>query len=151
MASDAPTKCSLVVESKPSALPAVCQRILGVLEEKRYSQGDIFAVHLALEEAFHNAVEHGNKMDPTKTVRISCSVDDNKAEISLQDQGPGFDPDSVPDPRFGKNLLKPSGRGLLLINAYMDVVKFDSQGNSVQMVRYKERPSLDHPPDPAEA
>ena len=142
MASDAPTKCSLVVESKPSALPVVCRQILRVLEEKGYSQDDIFAVHLALEEAFHNALEHGNKMDPTKNVHIDCSVDDSKVEISLQDQGAGFDPDGVPDPRFGKNLLKPSGRGLLLINAYMDVVKFASQGNSVQMIRYRERPSF---------
>ncbi len=132
---------SLVVESKPSAIVGVCGRVLSELESHNFSQDDVFAVHLALEEAFINAIRHGNKMDATKKVRIDYSVASDKVEISMTDQGDGFDPEAVPDPRIGKNLYKPEGRGLFLINSYMDVVKFNESGNSVRMVRYRQRPS----------
>jgi serine/threonine-protein kinase RsbW len=102
----------------------------------------MFAVHLAVEEAFLNAVKHGNKMDPDKKVQIDFLVDCDKVEVSVTDQGEGFKPEGVPDPRVGRNLYKPEGRGLLLINSYMDVVRFNDRGNSVRMIRYRERPSL---------
>ena len=152
MASEAPLSCSIVVDSKLSAVTSVCSQILSVLEQKRFSQDDIFAMHLAVEEAFLNAVKHGNKMDPNKKVQIDCSVDGDKIELSVTDQGEGFDPESIPDPRVGKNLYKPEGRGLLLINSYMDVVGFNKRGNSIHMIRYRDRPSLaDGPPGKAGA
>jgi len=140
MALKIPFHGSMVVESKLSAIGGVCQQILTKLEGNSFSQEDIFAVHLALEEAFINAVTHGNKMDPDKKVRIDYLVDLDRFEISMADEGDGFDPDSVPDPRYGENLYKPQGRGLLLIRSYMDVVKFNDRGNKVYMVRYKEKP-----------
>ena len=137
--SQAPIRCSVVVESKLSAINKVCRWILAKLRANRFSQDDIFAVHLALQEAFINAVKHGNKMDPTKEVRIDYSVDLEKVEIFMTDEGEGFDPQAVPDPRLSENLYKPEGRGLLLMRAYMDVVEFNERGNCVHMVRYKER------------
>jgi serine/threonine-protein kinase RsbW len=116
--------------------------VLSKLEANGFDKDDIFAVHLALEEAFLNAVKHGNKMDPNKKVKIDYSVDSDKIEISLTDEGEGFEPSSVADPRFGEDLYKPGGRGLLLMNSYMDVVKFNEQGNSLYMVRYREKPPL---------
>jgi serine/threonine-protein kinase RsbW len=130
------------VESKASAAMKVCDQILSQLERNDFSQDDIFAVHLALEEAFANAIRHGNKMDPTKKIRIAYSVGTDKVEISLTDQGKGFKPEAVPDPRVGSNLYKPEGRGLFLIGSYMDVAKFNEKGNCLYMVRYKERPPL---------
>jgi serine/threonine-protein kinase RsbW len=120
----------------------VCEQILPKLETNGFSKDDIFAVHLALEEAFLNAVKHGNKMDSTKDVKIDYSVDLDKVEISVTDQGEGFEPASVADPRYGEDLYKPGGRGLLLMNSYMDMVKFNERGNSLYMVRYKEKPRL---------
>jgi len=140
MSSKAPFSCSMVVESKPSAIVEVCKKILPKLEDNSFSKDDIFAVHLTLEEAFLNAVKHGNKMDPTKKVKVDYSVDSDKIEVSITDEGNGFEPESVADPRFGVGLYEPGGRGLLLINSYMDVVKFNERGNSVYMVRYKEKP-----------
>lgn len=140
MASEAPIHSSIVIESKPSGLSEPCQRLLLVLEEKGYTQDDVFAVHLALEEAFLNAVKHGNKMDPSKKVMLAYSVDDEKVEVRMVDEGRGFDPRSIPDPRVGKNLYRPEGRGLLLMNAYMDVVEYNERGNGLRMVRYKNRP-----------
>jgi serine/threonine-protein kinase RsbW len=142
MVSEAPANCSIVVESKSSAVVGVCNQILSRLEEHNFDKDDIFAVHLTFEEAFLNAVKHGNKMDPTKKVKIDYTVDDEKVEISITDEGNGFEPDSVADPRFGPGLYQPGGRGLLLMNSYMDTVKYNERGNSVYMVRYKEKPDL---------
>ncbi len=133
---------SKVVESTPSAIEGVCRRILSELEAKNFNQDGIFAVHLAVEEAFLNALRHGNKMDPNKEIKIDYLVSGEKIEIFMTDEGNGFDPDVVPDPRCGENLYKPEGRGLLLMRSYMDVVEFNERGNSVRMVRYKERPRL---------
>ncbi len=140
MASEAPIQCSIVVESKASALSDPCKQILSGMEEKGFSKDDVFAVHLALEEAFLNAVKHGNKMDPDKTVTIDYTVDHEKVEIGIRDQGTGFNPQSVPDPRIGENLYRPEGRGLLLMNAYMHVFEYNERGNGVRMIRYKGRP-----------
>jgi len=142
MVSTAPISCSIVVKSRPSAVVGVCGQVLSKLKANGFGQDDIFAVHLALEEAFLNAVKHGNKMDPTKEVKIDYSVGLDKIEISMTDQGEGFEPASIADPRFGEGLYKPGGRGLLLMNSYMDMVKFNEQGNSLYMVRYKEKPRL---------
>lgn len=142
MASDVPINSSMVVESRQSAVSQVCGQILSKLKDNSYSKDDIFAIHLTLEEAFLNAVKHGNKSDPTKMVTINYSITPDKVEISITDEGGGFKPDSVADPREGEGLFQPGGRGLLLMNSYMDVVRFNEQGNSVYMVRYKEKPHL---------
>lgn len=141
MAVELPVRRSVVVESRPSALEASCREILSALEAGGFSQDDIFAVHLALEEAFLNAVKHGNRMDPNKKVTIDYAVDPEKVEIRLTDEGPGFDPARIPDPRVGKNLYRPEGRGLLLIRSYMHTVEYSERGNSLRMVRCKGRPA----------
>jgi serine/threonine-protein kinase RsbW len=142
MTSKMPASYSIVVESKPAAVVSVFEQIRSKLLDNNFSKDDIFAIHLTLEEAFLNAVKHGNKMDPTKKVTIDYSIDTEKVEISITDQGPGFKPDTIEDPRFGENLFKPGGRGLLLMNSYMDMVKYNPEGNCVHMIRYKEKPYL---------
>ncbi len=139
---DAPVNRSIAVESRLAAFDNVCKRILAELKAHSFNEDDTFAVYLALDEAFVNAVEHGNKMDPTKKVKVEYSVDSDKVEISITDEGNGFEPDSVADPRLGSGLDETSGRGLLLMNSYMDTVKFNEPGNSVYMVRYKEKPDM---------
>ncbi len=140
MESETPISHSAVVESTSSAVSSVCESILNGLQANHFGEEDIFAVHLALEEAFINAVKHGNKMDVAKEVRIEYSVARDKVEVTVTDEGEGFDPDAVPDPRYGENLYKPEGRGLFLMRSYMDVVTFNERGNSVCMVKYKEKP-----------
>ena len=130
---------SVVVENTPSAIFEVWKWIQSTLETNNFSQDDIFAVHLALEEAFTNAVKHGNRNDPTKKVKIDYLVNLDKIEVTMMDEGGGFAPEDVPDPRYGENLYKTEGRGLLLMRSYMDVVEFNEQGNCVSMVRYKDK------------
>jgi len=142
MASKTPINHSVVVESTRSGIVRVCGRILFELEANNFSQEDIFATHLALEEAFLNATKHGSKMDPDKEIKVDYSVGSDKVEIFMTDEGDGFDPNVVPDPRYGENLYKTDGRGLLLMRSYMDVIEFNERGNRVRMVRYKEKPRL---------
>jgi len=142
MASKTPPTRSMAIESTSSAIYEVCDWILPKLEANNFSQEDIFAIHLALEEAFINAIKHGNKMNPDKEVKIDYLVSPDKVEISMADEGNGFDPEAVADPRLGENLYKNEGRGLLLMQSYMDVVEFNERGNLVRMVRYKEKPRL---------
>ena len=139
MASETPISHKAVVESTSSAITSVREEILAKLKAKSFSEEDIFAVHLALEEAFINAVRHGNKMDPAKGIKIDYSVALDKIEVAVTDEGDGFDPEAVPDPRYGENLYKPEGRGLFLMRSYMDVIEFNERGNSVCMVKYKEK------------
>lgn len=91
-------------------------------------------IMLALSEAVTNAVIHGNKQDPSKKVFVTASLDENSAiHISVQDEGPGFEPQSLPDPLKEDNLMKPSGRGVFLMKQYADDVSYNDKGNKVTL------------------
>jgi serine/threonine-protein kinase RsbW len=93
---------------------------------------------IALDEAFVNAVKHGNKNDPTKLVRIGAELSPKEACFTIEDEGEGFDVETIPDPRDPANLFKSSGRGVLLIYNIMDEVEYNAQGNRVKMVKRPE-------------
>ena len=137
--SKTPVRHSITVTSSISAAEGVCEQLLAELETHHFSREDIFAVHLAFEEAFANAARHGNKMDECRKVDIDYSVTNGKVEISLTDGGDGFDPKAVPDPRCGENIYKTSGRGLFLIRSYMDKVGFNKCGNCIYMTKNKSK------------
>ena len=115
----------------------VVEPIIAQLAEKGYCQQDQFAIRLGLEEALCNAYKHGNKADPEKTISVKWSVDEDKTVIWVADCGDGFDPNAIPDPREEENIEKPSGRGLLLIKAYMSEVLFNEKGNELCMIKRK--------------
>ncbi len=140
MASGAPISRSVVIASVPSVASELCRQVLAEVEAHDFIQEDVFAVHLALEEAFLNAIKHGNKMEPDKHIKVDYTIDGNKIEISVADEGSGFDPNIVPDPRWSEHLYKTNGRGLLLMRSYMDVVEHNERGNRVHMIRYREKP-----------
>jgi serine/threonine-protein kinase RsbW len=130
---------SVIVSSTPSAVVDVFNQIQPGLQASGYSEEDIFAIHLSLEEAFINAVKHGNKMEPSKAVKVDYSIEPDKIEICMTDEGEGFDPEVIPDPRYGDNLYKPAGRGMLLMRSFMDVLEYNKKGNSLRMIRYREK------------
>ncbi len=115
---------------------------------------------VALEEALLNALIHGNleissalkQMDDTlyrkeiqirrekrpfsrRRLRFRARLFKTRAEFTIADAGPGFDPTSLPDPTDPANLEKVSGRGLLLIRTFMDEVRFNTKGNRIRMVK----------------
>jgi len=73
----------------------VQDRIIGVMEKLGYPMRDVFAVRLALEEALVNAIKHGNRMDPSKSVKVECKIAEDRVQIAIEDEGPGFDVDAA--------------------------------------------------------
>ena len=98
-----------------------------------FSEIEIFSIKLALEEAIVNAIKHGNQMDRGKSVRISYRVLPHRFDVKIVDEGPGFDPEDVPDPTAPENLERPCGRGLLLMRHYMNEIQYLNNGNTVVM------------------
>jgi len=102
---------------------------LGVIKPE---QSNLF---VALDEAFVNAVKHGNKFDADKLVRITAEVSSKEAKFTIEDEGEGFDVKNIPDPLDPENLFKTSGRGVLFIYNIMDEVKYNDRGNRLTMVK----------------
>ena len=106
---------------------------LGVVKSE---QSNLF---VALDEAFVNAVKHGNKFDANKLVRIIAEVSAGEARFTIEDEGEGFDINSIPDPLDPSNLFKTSGRGVLFIYNIMDEVKYNERGNRLTMVKRSDK------------
>lgn len=104
---------------------------------------DMFRVQLAYEEAMVNAIRHGNRHSEDKVVDILVVCDHERVEISITDQGKGFDPSKVPDPRSDELLEIPGGRGVLLIGEIMSEVRYNAKGNQIKMVKIKGDNPLD--------
>ena len=97
---------------------------------------------VALDEAFVNAVKHGNKYDATKLVRITAEVSTKEARFTIEDEGEGFNLAEIPDPTDAANLFKASGRGVLIIHNVMDEVTYNERGNRLTMVK---KSQVSHP------
>lgn len=89
---------------------------------------------IAITEAVNNAIQHGNLYDKEKIVRLTCSSSPSEISFVIEDEGTGFDYNTLPDPTSGENLLKPDGRGIFLMKHLCDVLKFEEQGKKVEMV-----------------
>jgi len=126
----------MVIASKLGAARQVEDALLSRACRCGYGQSALFAIKLAVEEALNNAIKHGNGFDARKTVEVVFRVDPQEVEVTITDQGKGFEPDSVPDPTRDENLEKPCGRGIMLMRAYMDKVQYNEAGNQVRMVKF---------------
>ena len=114
------------------------EEILTCCRRHHFKDNDLFAIKLALEEALVNAVKHGNKLDKSKTVRVSYRISDLRADVTIEDEGEGFNPAELPDPCAVENLERCCGRGILLMRAYMSSVVFNTRGNKVTMTKFNE-------------
>jgi serine/threonine-protein kinase RsbW len=121
----------IFIPSDTTAGQSVQDRIVRFLEDLQYNDRDVFGIRLAMEEALVNAIKHGNRMDPNKSVRIACRVSHRKIRIEIEDQGTGFQPESVPDPTADENLERPCGRGIMLMRAFMTLIEYNEAGNRV--------------------
>ncbi len=109
--------------------------VIGAAERMGYSKAARFAIRLALEEAVSNAFKHGHAgLDPSLTLLAEAEVSPEEIRLVVQDRGPGFDPGAIADPTLDENLDKPTGRGLMLIRAYMTRVEFNEAGNRIEML-----------------
>jgi serine/threonine-protein kinase RsbW len=132
----------LVLPSRLDEVPRAEDAVLKDAMEAGFDEPACFAIKLSLEEALANAIKHGNSGDPEKQVVVTYRIAEDHIQISVCDEGGGFEPDVVPDPTLDENLEKPNGRGIMLMKAYMNEVCYNQAGNCVTMIKRREcRPS----------
>jgi len=110
---------------------------IGLAEEDRHRLG------MAVRESMVNAVVHGNRYNSEKSVQLRIAQEPDRLIVQITDEGEGFELSSVPDPLAQENLLRQSGRGILLIQAFVDefqVRRRDGRdGTEVRLVKYISR------------
>ena len=125
----------------PSRIDTVATAAAAVAEfmgRSGISEDAAFGIDMAVREAVTNAVLHGNRQDDNKTVDIVLKSSPDAVEISVHDQGPGFNPEEVPDPTANENILKASGRGIFFMRTFMDEVDWlirPEGGTTVRMLK----------------
>ena len=125
----------------PSRIEAVGEAAAAVsefLSRAGVSEDAVFGIDMAVREAVTNAVYHGNKLDETKFVEVGLKSFPDTFEITVHDQGLGFNPGDVPDPTKDENLLKTSGRGIFFMRNFMDEVEWSADpkgGTTVRMTK----------------
>jgi serine/threonine-protein kinase RsbW len=123
--------------SRTREVHRIVHKVMALMKRERYAEKDIFGVRLVLEEAIVNGIKHGHHEDPTKQVRIRCHVTSESVLASVEDEGPGFDPDQVADPTAPENWGTPGGRGVLLMRKYTTWARYNERGNCVTMCKYR--------------
>ena len=131
--SDSLRRGVLVLHDVRSELDSIQTQVVAGIRDAGYDEASTFAVRLALEEAVANAFRHGNDEDPRKVVKVEFDISDDRIWLAVEDEGSGFDPAAVPDPTEEANLEIPSGRGIMLMRAYMTDVAIVAPGNRVEM------------------
>ncbi len=127
-------RLDVTVAAHKSAISPVVDRIMKIIDEMKCAEGKEFEIETAVREAVANAVIHGAKEDPKKTVQVWVGCDEARGMImGVRDPGPGFDPTKVPSPVTGERLYSEHGRGIYLINQLMDEVRFERGGTEIWM------------------
>ncbi|MGA3065792.1 MAG: ATP-binding protein [Tepidisphaeraceae bacterium] len=131
----APRVFKFAIGSDDASARKVQRAIIAEVKRRKFDSDAVFAIRLCLGEALINAIKHGNLGAPDKQVHIEAKVGARQIEITIEDEGLGFDRAAVPNPTLDENLHKCSGRGIHLIEAYMDKVQWSRGGRRVKMVR----------------
>lgn len=136
-------KCipSSVTEISP-LVDEVVQLITPALNDSADTDEHQFQVEMALREALANAIIHGNRQNASKLVHVTCDWSGvGEIILTVRDEGNGFDSRAVPDPTDQSNLLLTHGRGIRLMQALMDDVRFEENGTVVRMRKWLRRPA----------
>jgi serine/threonine-protein kinase RsbW len=116
------------------------EQLVSLMEQFSYSMRDIFAMRLSLEEGITNAIRHGNKLRPDKSVTVFCEIDELRMRVVVTDEGDGFEPDAVPDPTLEEFIERSCGRGLMLMRAYLNICEYSEGGRRLTMERERNSP-----------
>jgi len=123
----------ITVESTLEKVEDTVEEILCRVDGNTLPNEKLFGFRLALHEALTNAIVHGNHNDPAKSVSIGYRRTRDSAQVTIRDQGSGFDCTSIPDPTHEDNLLQCSGRGIFLMRRLVDDVQYNKDGNQVTL------------------
>ena len=133
-----PRSFELTIPSRLEEMEAVHELITEAVNEYKLNDELAHWIELTISESMINAIQHGNKADPAKKATLKISSTGDTIEIIVEDQGVGFKLDKVADPTDTANLLKPSGRGILIIRSFMDEVDLSEReegGFRLRMVK----------------
>jgi|WetSurMetagenome_2_1015567.scaffolds.fasta_scaffold13063_6 serine/threonine-protein kinase RsbW len=122
-------------QSNTKEIGCIEQFLKQVNKKLDLDDGTMYRLLVSCTEAVNNAIIHGNKSNPNKIVTVCCIVDTQSLTIRVKDEGEGFNPDTLQDPRDEKNLMKESGRGVFLMRSLMDkvIVRHLKSGSVVEM------------------
>ena len=132
-----PWRREIALPSERGASRLVMDELLEQLGAHGWPTADVFAIHLAAEEAITNAIVHGNRLDPAKHVHVACTVSPDRVCIEIADEGEGFDPAAVPDCTLDERLDVPSGRGVMLMRSFMTRLEYNAKGNAVVLEKLR--------------
>ena len=134
------TTVKLVISSEVRLVDVVHSAAEAMAGIAGFDEDDALNVGIAVREAVINAIRHGNRMDPTRKVEVSLQARPRSIRARVRDQGAGFDPSATPDPTFGDNLMRSSGRGILVMRAFVDSVDFKFlEGRGMEVTLKKNR------------
>ena len=126
-------KISIQIPSMPENIRIV-ESFIDNAKEKFHITDDIYGnIMVAVTESVNNAIKHGNSSDKNKLVNISLFIEPKLLKFVVEDQGDGFDPDTLPDPTLPENISKPDGRGIFLMRNLCDDLVFSNDGRVVEM------------------
>ncbi len=132
-----------LLESNLESVDIAEALVLGSAEALGFSEEDLHKLGIAVRECMVNAVVHGNRYSAKKKVQVSVAPAPDRLTVTIADQGNGFELHAVPDPLAEENILRHSGRGILLVQAFMDEFearKGESGGTVVKLVKYLRPP-----------
>jgi serine/threonine-protein kinase RsbW len=119
------------ISSKAENIILVERMIEDVCDLFNISEDYYGNILVSLTEAVNNAIYHGNKANPNKSIDISFKTHPDRVSFSVKDEGPGFNYSSLPDPTNPENIEKPNGRGVFLMRNLADNVTFEENGSKV--------------------
>lgn len=128
-----PEQKELIIQSDPQNIAIVEKLVDELCVEYKITEENYGNILISLTEAVNNAIVHGNKLDGDKTVNLKYIVEDHILKILIEDQGPGFDYDNLPDPTAPENIEKPHGRGVFLMRNLADNCEFLDDGRIVSL------------------
>jgi CheY-like chemotaxis protein len=159
--------CSFTLSNEPKMLTSLVSFVQGIIHDAQlFGEAERLRVGVAFEEALLNAAYHGNlecsstlretdhsayyalarvrsETQPycTRSIRVDIEISPAGISYTIEDEGPGFDPSTLPDPTDPANLERPCGRGLLLMRTFMDEVRYNEKGNRVMMRKDSRTPA----------
>jgi len=136
-------KIEFEVPSTISVMHSILEYLMNRVDKLGVVSPEKSNLFIALDEAFVNAVKHGNKFSTEKNVRINADITPKEARFTVEDEGEGFDVAAIPDPTDVENLFKTSGRGVMFMYNIMDEVIYNDRGNRITMVKKRDNQSSD--------
>jgi serine/threonine-protein kinase RsbW len=131
------------LESTLASVDASEETVRNVAAQLGFGEEDIYHIGYAVREAVVNAVVHGNRYNANKRVRLRIERTGSWLQVTVEDEGQGFEESRQMDPLAAENLLSQSGRGILIIRAFMDEVIFSrAASGGTRVVMRKSLPQL---------